>query len=221
MNSTVAARLNTGNGPPGTAARPDPWPALFEAAFRLSASPMLLLDQDHVILDVNAACEVTFQRPRSEVIGKPGDPLVALGSRKLLAQVWKVLARDGRVTCKLDWIRGDGRLTNVDFACVNTNLGRRGVVLCVVLETRLRPLRFTEDGAGEGEALTLREIEVVSHIAMGRRIHEIADLLFISPTTARTHARNAMRKLGARSQAQLVAIAVADGLLDPQIARPD
>lgn len=181
---------------------------------------MLLLDRDHVILDVNAACEATFLRPRSEVVGKPGDPMVALASRRLLEQVWKVLARDGRVTCKLDWIRGDGRAVQVEFACVNTNLGRGGVILCVVIETSLRPLRSPDGGAGDGETLTMRELEVVSYIAMGRRIHEIASILFISPTTARTHARNAMRKLGARSQAQLVAIAVAEGLLDPRIARP-
>ena len=50
---------------------------------------------------------------------------------------------------------------------------------------------------------------------MGLRWREIANDLFITQATVKTHVRHAMRKLGALSQAQLVAIAVATGMLDP------
>ena len=65
-------------------------------------------------------------------------------------------------------------------------------------------------------ALTPREREVVALVAMGRRRREIADELFISDSTVKTHLRNAMHKLDARSQAQLVAVALAMGLIEPE-----
>jgi hypothetical protein len=40
----------------------------------------------------------------------------------------------------------------------------------------------------------------------GQRAHEIAEDLEIAESTVKTHLRNAMRKAGARSQAQLVAL---------------
>jgi DNA-binding CsgD family transcriptional regulator len=41
---------------------------------------------------------------------------------------------------------------------------------------------------------------------MGYRAHEIAVDLGVADSTVRSHIRNAMRKAGARSQAQLVAL---------------
>jgi DNA-binding CsgD family transcriptional regulator len=68
------------------------------------------------------------------------------------------------------------------------------------------------------DALTARELQVVGLVAMGRRAHEIADELGIAPSTVRSHVRRAMRKVGARSQAQLVAIVCACGMLDVGVA---
>jgi DNA-binding CsgD family transcriptional regulator len=42
----------------------------------------------------------------------------------------------------------------------------------------------------------------------------IADELFISDSTVKTHLRSARRKLDVRSQAQLVAVALANQLID-------
>jgi DNA-binding CsgD family transcriptional regulator len=65
-----------------------------------------------------------------------------------------------------------------------------------------------------GETLSARELEVLGWVALGRRAHEIAAELGIASTTVESHVRSAMRKVGARSQAQLVAVACAQGLLD-------
>jgi DNA-binding CsgD family transcriptional regulator len=48
-------------------------------------------------------------------------------------------------------------------------------------------------------------------VALGASGPEIADELRISHDTVRTHVRNAMTKLGARSRAQLVAMSLAEG----------
>jgi DNA-binding NarL/FixJ family response regulator len=53
----------------------------------------------------------------------------------------------------------------------------------------------------------------VTAIALGSSGREIADELQIAHDTVRTHARNAMRKTGARSRAQLVAKALGEGLV--------
>ena len=48
-------------------------------------------------------------------------------------------------------------------------------------------------------------------MSLGRTGKEIADELHIAHDTVRTHVRNAQGKLGARSRAQLVAIALGEG----------
>ncbi|GAB7035793.1 response regulator transcription factor [Streptomyces sp. NPDC021749] len=60
--------------------------------------------------------------------------------------------------------------------------------------------------------LTPREHEVVTLVAAGLSNDEIAQRLFVTPVTAKTHANRAMTKLGARDRAQLVVIAYQTGL---------
>jgi DNA-binding NarL/FixJ family response regulator len=65
------------------------------------------------------------------------------------------------------------------------------------------------------EALTDREREVMALVATGLTNEEIAQQLFISPATAKTHVSRAMMKLGARDRAQLVVFAYETGLVRP------
>jgi len=68
---------------------------------------------------------------------------------------------------------------------------------------------------GDLERLTAREREVLALIASGLSNEQIADRLFVSASTAKTHATRAMTKLGARDRAQLVVIAYESGLVRP------
>ncbi|MEU1995523.1 response regulator transcription factor [Nocardia gamkensis] len=63
------------------------------------------------------------------------------------------------------------------------------------------------------EVLTAREREVVVQVAEGLSNEEIAERMFVSPLTIRTHVQRAMTKLGARHRAQLVVIAFRTGLV--------
>lgn len=65
------------------------------------------------------------------------------------------------------------------------------------------------------DELTDREREMVAWVATGSSNDEIAAALSVSPATVRTHVSRAMLKLGARSRAQLVVIAVRAGLTVP------
>ncbi len=62
------------------------------------------------------------------------------------------------------------------------------------------------------EHLTPREREVVSLVGRGFSNDEIAEQLFLSPLTAKTHVSRAMTKLHARDRAQLVVVAIRTGL---------
>jgi DNA-binding NarL/FixJ family response regulator len=65
------------------------------------------------------------------------------------------------------------------------------------------------------DLLTEREREVMVHVAAGLSNDQIAKVLYISPTTAKTHVSRTMIKLGARDRAQLVVFAYETGLVRP------
>lgn len=65
------------------------------------------------------------------------------------------------------------------------------------------------------ESLTAREREVTALVAAGLSNDDIAERLYLSPATAKTHVNRAMTKLGARDRAQLVVFAYESGLVRP------
>jgi len=60
--------------------------------------------------------------------------------------------------------------------------------------------------------ITTREREVIGLVGRGLSNEEIADALYLSPLTAKTHVSRAMTKLHARDRAQLVVFALKTGL---------
>jgi DNA-binding NarL/FixJ family response regulator len=71
-----------------------------------------------------------------------------------------------------------------------------------------------QDTPGMAE-LTDREREVTQLVGGGLSNTEIAQRLYISPSTAKTHVNRAMMKTGARDRAQLVVLAYETGLVSP------
>jgi DNA-binding NarL/FixJ family response regulator len=65
------------------------------------------------------------------------------------------------------------------------------------------------------DLLTEREREVMALVGAGLSNEEIAERLFMSPATAKTHVSRSMVKLGARDRAQLVVFAYESGLVRP------
>jgi DNA-binding NarL/FixJ family response regulator len=63
--------------------------------------------------------------------------------------------------------------------------------------------------------LTDREREVLALVGEGLSNDEIAERLYMSPNTAKTHVSRSMIKLGARDRAQLVVFAYESGLVRP------
>ncbi|HEY5877015.1 MAG TPA: response regulator transcription factor [Ilumatobacteraceae bacterium] len=90
-----------------------------------------------------------------------------------------------------------------------------GVTRRLIAEFAARPEHRTIDTSALS-VLTDREREIVALVAGGLSNEEIADSLFISPATSRTHVSRAMVKLGARDRAQLVVVAYESGLVAPR-----
>jgi DNA-binding NarL/FixJ family response regulator len=87
--------------------------------------------------------------------------------------------------------------------------------------------RFTGTGGGEGHAapanaearrtleqLTDRERQVLLLVGQGRSNQEIADLLVIAESTAKTHVMRILAKFDARDRAQAVVFAYRSGLIN-------
>ena len=64
------------------------------------------------------------------------------------------------------------------------------------------------------EALTDREVEVLSQIAGGNRNRDIAEKLFITEETVKVHIKHIMEKLGASDRTEAVAIGLRRGIIE-------
>ena len=86
----------------------------------------------------------------------------------------------------------------------------------LIEEFALRPEDTPAPTPGpELAALTERELEVLALVGRGLANAEIAERLYVSPATAKTHVSHIMTKLYARDRAQLVVMAYESGLVRP------
>ena len=188
------------------------WAGLFRSAFTQSRNPMLLGDERRNIVEVNGALLRLLGYKSADLVGRPTWTLVEGGPQYTPVQWAQQLAKE-HFTGEVGLIRADGTVVVHQWgATVETVTGRRLVLVVVTGTSRWggRFRRTVEPGDAEGE-LSARELEVVQHVAHGHSGPEIADELGIAHDTVRTHVRNAMEKVGARSRAHLVAKALGEG----------
>jgi NarL family two-component system response regulator LiaR len=73
-------------------------------------------------------------------------------------------------------------------------------------------IRTQDDQASKDNALTVREIEILEQVALGKTNQEIADVLFVSERTVRTHITNILAKLGLSNRTQAALYALREGI---------
>jgi DNA-binding CsgD family transcriptional regulator len=179
---------------------------------------MALVDGARRLVDVNGAYLALLGYRRAELIGRPIFKFIVGGPVVSRAE-WTSMLAAGQADGEAHLRAADRGVVAVQWAATVEVVTGRQLVLVVALSTSTWGSRFrratTLEPARGG--LSLREREVVRLVALGNTGPEIADELHISHDTVRTHARNAMLKVGARSRAHLVAKALGDGLvLDPR-----
>jgi PAS domain S-box-containing protein len=188
------------------------WASLFWQAFKQSRNAMVLLDERRCIVDVNGAYVHLVQHRRAELLGRPAHMFIRDGPLFSAAQ-WRELLGQPQFTGSAELTHADGSRVTVDFAGHPEIVTGQRLILVVALRIGRggrRPADPDESPKRSG-SLSPRECDVVRLLSLGSTGPEIADELHVAHNTVRTHVRNAMTKLGARSRAQLVAMSLADG----------
>ena len=142
-----------------------------------------------------------IQAGRAGEPGRAADLAAAAEAELARYPVWADLARMYAAEAALadgwgrpqEWLRASGR-----------NFAARGLArLASRCDTRLGGT----PGRWAGLGVTVREADVLRLVAEGLANKEIARRLFLSPRTVEKHVESLLRKTGARSRTQLVAIA--------------
>jgi DNA-binding CsgD family transcriptional regulator len=161
---------------------------------------VLLLDDDRRHLEASAeACEILDQ-PRRSLVGVRADDLALPRLRGRIDALWDQLLRDGSLAGHWE-VLGDAGPVAIDFVAVANVVPSRHVSLV--------------SGAVEAQppaaTLSPREQQILTLVACGLRGRDIAARLHLSPSTVESHMRRLMDRLGARSRAHAVALALEQG----------
>jgi PAS domain S-box-containing protein len=181
------------------------WQAAFELLFETTSTAVAILDEHRCLVDLNPAAQRLLGRCTADATAEDVVAAVAGDERARSADEWERLLREGRGSGRRTLISHDGSEVHISFVAVIESVagGRRAVY---TLTPEISPV--DANGLEVVATLTKREAQVVRLIAGGLDTTEIAEALHVSPNTVRSHVRNAMAKLSARTRAQLVAHAL-------------
>ena len=184
------------------------WEPLFWGVFERSRNAIGLVDQNSVYVAANGALCDLLDVPHETIVGARMNRFIAPSERSSAAAEWDLFWRTDEWVGERTLVTGKGSPVLVQYAGRVSEIGGRPIAVLVLLRrwSREQPARVIRVGE-----LTDREREIVGLVALGLTAPEIAEQLVVSTHTVRTHMRNAMTKTGARTRAQLVALALTGG----------
>lgn len=183
---------------------------------------MLFSDNERRWVTGNAAASELLEIAREEIPWRTIDDFTPPSQRAGLRERWGTFLTSGAAEgwYQLD-IPGRGVLP-VEFSAIANVLPSRH--LSVFIPPEKTPAEQEESGLAratawtavvpDGDAalqLTNREREVMTLVASGLQSSDMAERLFLSPETVKSHVQNAMGKLGSHTRAHAVAIALVTG----------
>jgi DNA-binding NarL/FixJ family response regulator len=181
--------------------------------FYRSTQPMLVADDDRCLVDANHAALLLLRCTRRDLLRLRVDDLLEEDVRARLDELWRRFLTRGASTSTHELVRPfarpGSRPVTVEVAGVAHAGPDRHLAVCTPVR-RVEEPRF---GRVDGR-LSDREREVLRMVAQGADGPAIAAELVLSPATVRTHVNNAMRKLGARTRAHAVTLAIQRGDVD-------
>ena len=171
---------------------------------------MMLADDERRFIDANAAACEMLGLPAEKVRSLRFDDLALPEARPFLDELWQTFLEERSRAGHYEFLLPDGRRVEFDYsATANVEPGTHLAVFLSV-DGALPPADASSRSPGAA-ALTPREREVLSLLALGATGEEIAKKLYISPETVRNHVRSARDKLGAKTRAQAIALALLNG----------
>ena len=81
------------------------------------------------------------------------------------------------------------------------------------VDPRLHPALLSRRATQTQKSLSKREREIMDLLAQGLTGEQVAEKLYLSPETIKTHIRNAMNKLEANTRVHAIAIALREGFI--------
>ncbi len=191
------------------------------AGFDRSRHPMLICDDQRRWVSANAAGGELLGISAQEISWHTMDEFTPASGRRRLEQQWHPFLKSGAAEGWYELcVFGRGTVL-VECSAIAHVLRSRHLWVFIVPEPG--ELRSDDDGpiprrawssipsAGDSTQLTQRELEVITLIAGGGQSFDMAERLFLSPETIKSHAQHAMSKLGAHTRAHAVAIALVTG----------
>ncbi len=111
-----------------------------------------------------------------------------------------------------------GLLTAITFSVLGIGLGLKltrpaSTPVPTIVVQEVRTLFVLDDSKRDSLGITRREMEILQLVAQGLTNREIAEKLFVSENTVKTHCARAFDKVGARRRTQAVQMGKELGLL--------
>jgi len=178
---------------------------------------MAIVDANRRVVASNGPLQRLLSRAEGEIVDRLIDESLPLTDRRTIADRWRAMLVRGEGNGVQDLVVDRDVHMMVSYAAHVAHIGGRLLILLVLMAAEGdRPVVRSDSPPA---ALTPRELEVITRVALGATSREIADDLFVTTETVRTHIRNAMAKTGTRTRAHLVAAAICRGLLPPISSR--
>jgi len=188
---------------------------------------MLIADDQRRWITGNlAACDL-LGIAREEIPWRAMDDFTPPTERKRLEEKWAAFLSAGGAEGWYQLYVPDRGSVPVEFSATANVLPARHLSVFIPAAGALdeRAGNLTQERAWapvvkEGNArlqLTDREREIMTLVASGLQSGDIAESLFLSPETVKSHVHNALEKLGAHTRAHAVAIALVTGQISWEI----
>ena len=178
-----------------------------------SSKALLVVDDECVCVEASLGACRMLGAARAELVGRRLESMLEVESRERFSHVWLAF-RDHGGHAEPFALEAPATVVQVAATVTAEILPGRHLVTLEPVEIAAGRGRFARGVDSSGpRSPTAREREVLELLAAGRTDSQIAELLELSPATVQTHVRNAKSKLGARTRAQAVAIALQRGLI--------
>jgi PAS domain S-box-containing protein len=190
-------------------------------AFERSQQPMLIADDQRRWVTGNAAACDLLGISREEIPWRTMDDFTPPSERQKLEAQWKAFLASGGAEGWYQLYVPDRGPVPVEFSATANVLPARHLSVFIppdeasaeqARRTLPREATWAPVAAGSDRPrLSGREREVMTLVASGLQSGDIAERLFLSPETVKSHVQNALGKLGAHTRAHAVAIALVTG----------
>ena len=189
---------------------------------------ILVVDDQRRCLEANLAACRLLGLPRRAAVGRTVDDFLTSAMRKRLDHVWRAFREGGGHAGPFELSSQAAEAHEVNISVVANVLPGRHLLILSATESqpgeveaprnvqpnaRSRPREVNSAPRFGRGGPTSREREVLALLAAGATDEQIAEMLELSPATVQTHVRNAKAKLGARTRAQAVAMALQHGMI--------